>query len=100
MARVYSPEGKLLAAREIAQWANKVHKQAGGKKGIFSAVDFAHTTLDGGMQRLFGHMCDCGVSDNGFSKGDFVLLPLNDETVISGGKAYMKCKTCEGISHL
>lgn len=100
MARVYSPEGKLLAAREIAQWANKVHKQAGGKKGIFSAVDFAHTTLDGGMKRLQGHMCGCGVTSNGFSNGEFVLLPLNDESVISGGKAYMQCKKCGELSHL
>ena len=96
MAKVYNPEGKLLVAWEIANWANKVHKQSGGKGNAFSRIDF----LPYNGERLQGHMCDCGVDGNNISKGEFVLLPLDDETVIEGGKAYMKCKKCGAYSHL
>jgi hypothetical protein len=100
MTKIYSPSGELLAAREIARWANKVHKQAGGKGCPFTTVDFSHSLYDGGQQRLTGHMCNCGVDKIGFSNGEFVLLPLDNEDVIGGGKAYMKCKNCGKYSHL
>jgi len=100
MAKIYDTEGNLLAAREVARWANKVHRQAGGKGNVFSSTDFVHSTLKGFGDRLKGHMCNCGVDTEGYSNGEFVLLPLNDEAVISGGKAYMVCKNCNQYSHL
>lgn len=100
MAKVYSPEGELLAARDIARWANKAHRQSGGKGNVFSGIDFINSTLPCNGERLKGHMCDCGVDENNISNGEFILLPLNDEAVIEGGKAYMKCKKCGAYSHL
>ena len=101
MAKVYSPEGELLCARKIARWANKVHRQAGGTRAVFSSVDFfSCPILDKSLERLKGHHCACGVDENGFTKGEFVLLPLTDEAVVSGGKAYMKCRNCGEHSHL
>ena len=100
MAKIYNPNGELLAAREVARWANKVHKQAGGKKSAFTAVDFSHSLYDGGQKRLLGHHCDCGVDTHGFSQGEFILYPIDNESVLFGGKAYMKCKKCGQISHL
>ena len=100
MAKIYNPNGEFLAAREVARWANKVHKQTGGKGSPFTATDFGHSLYDGGQKRLFGSMCACGVDKQGFSNGEFVLLPMDDEIVQSGGKAYMKCKNCGQLSHL
>lgn len=100
MTKIYSPDGELLAAREIARWANKVHKQSGGNGSPFETIDFSHSLYDGGQQRLKGHLCNCGVDDKGFSNGEFTLLPLNDESVVAGGKAYMKCRNCEQFAHL
>lgn len=77
---------------ELANWANAVHKAAGGKKNVFSSTDFP--------ERLKGHHCDCGVTDEGYSKGVFQLLPLDSEEVREGGKAYMRCDVCGGYSHL
>ena len=100
MTKIYDPSGKLLTSREVARWANKVHKQAGGNGKVFSTVDFSHSLYDGGQKRLHGNICNCGVDKQGFSNGEFVLLPLDNEDVISGGKAYMKCKSCGQYSHL
>lgn len=100
MAKIYNQKGELLAARDVARWANKVHKQFGGKNNVFTTVDFSHSLYDGGKKRLYGHLCDCGVDSNGFSSGEFVLLSLDTEEVQSGGKAYMRCKKCGQLSHL
>lgn len=100
MAKIYSPDGEILAAREIARWANKVNKQSGGNGKVFSSVDFSHSLYDGGQKRLFGHMCNCGVDEKGFSNGEFILFPLDDESVMNGEKAYMQCRKCGSISHL
>lgn len=101
MAKIYNPSGELLIPREIARWANKVHRQAGGKGNVLSPNDFCSSPiLDKNLERLKGHMCGCGIDENGYSKGEFVLLPLDDEAVLSGGKAYMKCKNCGEYSHL
>ena len=100
MAKIFDPNGNFLAARDVARWANKVHKQAGGKGSPFTAGDYQHSLYDEGKKRLFGHMCNCGVDDKGFSNGEFVLLPLDDESVVSGGKAYMACRNCGKTSHL
>ena len=100
MTKIFSPNGDLLAAREIARWANKVHRQAGGKGNVFDTLDFVHSTLPRHGERLKGHHCCCGVDSNGYSNGEFVLLPLDDEAVIVGGKAYMVCKKCNSFSHL
>lgn len=100
MAIIYNPNGDRLAAREIAMWANKVHRQSGGRGNVFSSVDFIHSTLKGYGERLKGTHCNCGTDSEGYSKGEFVLLPLNDEAVVEGGKAYMVCKICNQSSHL
>lgn len=101
MAKIYNPSGKELIPREIANWANRVHRQAGGKGKAFSAVDFfTRPIFNESNPRLKGCMCGCGVDENGFSKGEFVLLPLDDTSVVEGGKAYMKCRNCGEYSHL
>jgi hypothetical protein len=45
--------------------------------------------------RLSGSgFCDCA------GGGEFELYPKDDPDVISGGKRYMKCRVCGGVSHL
>lgn len=100
MAIIYNPEGERLAAREIARWANKVHRQAGGKGNPCSSIDYIHAGLPGHGDRLRGHMCNCGTTIEGYSNGEFKLLPLSDECVVTGGKAYMVCQKCGCYSHL
>lgn len=100
MAKVYSPEGSLLCAREIARWANKVHRQAGGKGNVFSSLDFYTCPIPESLERLKGLHCDCGTDGFGYTKGEFILLPLADKSVITGGKAYMRCRVCGKYSHL
>lgn len=101
MAKIFNADGKQLTPRGIACWANKVHRLAGGKGNVFSSVDFfSKPILDTKNPRLIGHHCDCGVDENGYTKGEFILLPLDDECVVEGGKAYMKCRICGGVSHL
>ena len=81
-----------MTSWELAQWANTVNKIAGGKGTAFSSLDFP--------ERLKGHHCSCGVTQEGFTKGIFKLLPVTSEEVQSGGKAYMTCIKCGGWSHL
>lgn len=98
---VFAPDGKELCPREMAVWANKVHRQAGGKGNPLSSVDFfSKDILDSKNPRLKGIHCRCGTNENGFTKGEFVLFPLDHEAVREGGKAYMKCRKCGGFSHL
>lgn len=82
---------KTMSRTELADWANAVNKMAGGR-AVFSRFDFP--------ERLKGYHCDCGITDEGYTKGIFVLYPLSDEGVRSGGKAYMTCCKCGGCSHL
>ena len=46
------------------------------------------------MDRLKGGHCAC----NG--NGRFLLFPITDEAVQEGGKRYMRCTKCMGVSHL
>lgn len=53
------------------------------------------TLTDEQMQsRITGSMCQC----NG--NGEFILLPLTNRGVTTGGKRYMYCKICGEHSHL
>lgn len=91
--RVYRPRHSLyMDDWELAQWANMVHKNAGGNGEPF--------TPDMMKTRLVGYHCDCGVDKMGYTKGKFELLPFISEEVWSGGKAYMVCKHCGCMSHL
>lgn len=87
-----------LNPQQIANWANKVHRQAGGKGSPFSRWDYYENLA--ADSRLGGHHCACGTDERGFSEGEFELLPLNDKAVIEGGKAYMVCRKCGSCSHL
>lgn len=82
----------ILSDSELAQWANDVHKIAGGKGNPFSSTDFP--------ERLKGYHCDCGITEEGYSKGEFILLSKETEDVREGGKAYMQCVKCGCYSHL
>lgn len=94
MAKVYAPNGKELTLTEIGEWGRKVHIQSGGKDNpIFHDPNFW-------KDRLKGDMCRCGTDALGYSNGEFRLVPLNDEIVIEGCKAYMQCKICGSYSHL
>jgi hypothetical protein len=44
--------------------------------------------------RVIGKLCDC------VDGGDFVLSPINDENVQTGGKRYMQCRKCGVWAHL
>lgn len=98
--KIYSPTSPdvPLNPYQIAQWANKVHRQAGGKGNPLSKWDYYEDLAEN--SRLGGHLCNCGVNERGFSKGQFDLLPLESEEVKEGGKAYMICRNCGCISHL
>lgn len=100
VTKVYSPNAPEtpLQPHQIANWANKVHRQAGGKGSPYSKWDYYEDLAS--ESRLGGHHCSCGVNERGFSKGQFDLLPLDDEAVVTGGKAYMKCRVCGEFSHL
>lgn len=82
----------IMSDSELAQWANDVHRMGGAKGNPFSSTDFP--------ERLKGHHCNCGVTEEGYTKGVFTLRPLDDESVKEGGKAYMCCEKCGGYSHL
>lgn len=91
--RVYRQCGThFLEEWELADYANMVHKCAGGGGAPFNAEMM--------RDRLKGHHCQCGVNLAGYSKGVFTLLPFISEEVRSGGKAYMVCKKCGCMSHL
>lgn len=85
-------KGEVLSLRDLAIWANTVNKMAGGSGKVF--------TEDMIQERLKGWHCYCGENEHGYSKGSFDLLPLYSEEVKSGGKAYMSCRKCGGVSHL
>lgn len=89
---VFNPNGIVMTCSELAKWANTVHQIAGGKGNPFTENMIP--------ERLKGDMCSCGTDSNGISLGEFVLLPLFDESVREGGKAYMQCKKCGCWSHL
>lgn len=98
--KIYSPDGKLLTAEEVAKHANAVH-QMSAKGNPYEASWFE----DGNDRnfRLRGHMCDCGVNENVAgcpTNGEFKLMPLKSLDVIEGQKAYMVCQKCGCVSHL
>ena len=82
-----------MTPEELANWANTVHALANGTGLPFTPDLFPN-------ERLKGHHCNCGVTEEGLTKGKFELLPLHSEEVREGGKAYMQCKKCGGWSHL
>lgn len=47
------------------------------------------------ITRIEGNHCYCPENE-----GEFEMLPEDDEAVIQGGKQYMKCRKCDGWSHL
>lgn len=55
--------------------------------GVISPVEM--------IERITGYHCDCGEN-----KGEFDLLPVDDPSVVDGGKRYMKCRKCGAYSHL
>ena len=89
---VYHPDGHAMTNKELADWANVVHRIAGGRGNPFTENDFPF--------RLRGWMCDCPVDTDGISTGEFDLLPLYSSAVREGGKAYMACRKCGCHSHL
>ena len=89
---VYHPDGHLMTNKEIADWANEMHRIAGGKGNPFTKKDFP--------SRLKGKMCFCPVDEKGISTGEFKLLPFYDDAIKEGGKAYMICQKCGCYSHL
>lgn len=97
--KIYSPYSEQpLNAKQLADWANKVHRQSGGKGSPFSRWDYYEDIA--AESRLAGALCNCGADERGFSKGEFVLSPLSSEEVKDGGKAYMRCRNCGCWSHL
>lgn len=98
--RVFNTNGDLLTPKQLAEYANMVHRYAGGKGDVFTPDVFIPNNEN---YRLGNWMCDCGCNDDlpgSPSLGEFVLLPLTDEGVKEGGKAYMKCRNCGAYSHL
>ncbi|WP_152633129.1 hypothetical protein [Aliarcobacter butzleri] len=48
------------------------------------------------LDRISGEHCNCGSN-----KGEFVLFPIDSKVnKEGGGKLYMKCRVCNGCSHL
>ena len=91
--RVYRPHNNLLMEDwELADWANTVHKCAGGNGAAFTANIM--------YDRLKGHHCSCGVNELGYTNGVFKLLHFISNEVRTGGKAYMVCQKCGCMSHL
>lgn len=77
---------------ELAEWANTVHKCAGGNGKAFTSAMM--------KDRLKGNHCSCGTNQGGYSLGVFELFPFMSDEVRSSGKAAMVCKKCGCISHL
>lgn len=91
---IYRPQGMVpMSADDLAAWANAAHCLTGAKGSPFTPNMFP-------SERLKGHHCNCGVTEDGLTKGTFRLLPLSDESVRQSGKAYMQCEKCGCISHL
>ena len=80
-----------LSAKELADWANKVSREFGGKC-LFSESDYP--------KRLWGDLCACGTNSDGYSNGVFTLCEISSEVVRYGQKAYMICEKCGLYSHL
>ena len=99
-AIIYSPEGHLMSPSLLARWANQVHRQAGGEGDPFKTTDFG---LFDTASRICGSHCDCGTfegTESGITAGEFELLPRDSQEVLEGGKAYMRCRKCNKLSHL
>ena len=65
--KVKMPNRKsYMNANELANWANAVCRKGSGK-APFQPSDYP--------ERLKGHHCDCGVDENGYTKGVFTLRP-------------------------
>ena len=99
-AIIYSPGGLLMSPSLLARWANQVHRKAGGSGDPFKTTDFG---LFDKESRICGQHCNCGTFDgttSGITAGEFELLPQDSPEVEEGGKAYMRCRKCGGISHL
>lgn len=75
--RVYTIEDDHLKLLSITELAEKMHVSEREER-----------------ERLQGNHCACG------RLGDFLLLPVDDPTVVSGGKRYMRCMKCSEYSHL
>jgi len=73
-----------LTSSELSDAANEVCVFK-----VFEASDFTGTT-----NRISGIHCSC----NG--NGEFELLPAVHPDCVAGGKRYMKCRICGGVSHL
>lgn len=97
--KIYSPTSDYpLNAKQMADWANMAHRQSGGKGSPLSRWDYYEDVAVG--SRLAGTLCNCGTDERGFSKGEFILSPLDSKEVKDGGKAYMRCRNCGCWSHL
>jgi hypothetical protein len=78
---VYLPNGITpLTPEQLAEEANKIER--------------ARLLPSDYPKRLSGVLCGCK------DGGDFELLPLDDEAVVSGQKRYMRCRNCGEFSHL
>ena len=97
---VYKPHSCTpLSPEQIAAWANTVESAI----GKVPRPSFTASMFVGEKSRLNGHHCACGTEDgtsNSPSLGEFELLPLRSEEVLSGMKAYMVCRKCGCFSHL
>lgn len=83
---VYEKDSNIpMTPQELADAANAITTSH-----PFTAADFA-----GPKSRIAGAgHCDCG------GNGKFELLPINHPDVQEGGKRYMICRICGGVSHL
>ena len=101
--KIFNEKGTQLSAKEVAQWANVVHRFNGGKGDVFTERMFTpHGDVED-KYRLGGYHCDCGCDETipgRPSRGEFGLIPLSDSMIREGGKAYMQCKICGCYSHL
>lgn len=90
---IYRPHSNLfMDSWELADWANAVHSMSGAKGKPFTSSCM--------NDRLKGHHCSCGVTDDGYTKGTFSLYPLSSSDVRDNCRAYMVCKRCGCVSHL
>lgn len=97
-------DGKQMTAAELAEHANAVYQISCGTANPFRESMFIpHNGDKMNPYRLSGAHCNCGCDTSLIgnpSLGEFDLLPLTDDSVQEGQKAYMKCRKCGGYSHL